>query len=495
MKVLIVDDNKNDRMLLTKTLASNGYETAEASNGVEALASIKESKPDLIISDIMMPVMDGFTFLRKLKQDEKSRDIPFVFHTAHYIDKKDGELATSLGASRFIVKPEEPIDLLYEIDMVMKEHAAGRLKPTEIILESDEEYLKQYSERIVRKLEDKYSELEQTKNFLDTVLNNMNDGVIATDPELNITYYNRRMQQIVDRRIEYGINLSEVIPNPCIHDADYASCKLFETNVPCKNGEIVNIEGGISTVTKDNGKLSAYVGVFRDVTERNRALEEIEKKNLELGILHDFDRLLSTCMNSDELMERALNRIMEILYLEESCLHLVEKDNKKSISKIALKKCIGMSSIWMELIGKQAIDHPAVQRILTSDEPVMIPSMSVRVPGILEADEKYDDMRILTFHLHSMGKIIGFIDLMVPPHKEITADDKSLLHSIGIQLGISLDDLLMYEQLEQLVEERTEELKKKNEELEKMNDLFVGRELKVIELKERIKKLETQNTG
>lgn len=488
MKVLIVDDNKNDRMLLAKTLESNAYETAQACNGIEALASIKASKPYLIISDIMMPGMDGFTFLRNLKQDDNFKDLPFVFYTAHYMDRKDKELAESLGASRFIVKPEEPIDLRYEIDMVIKEHAAGRLKPVETILGSDKEYLKQYTERIVQKLEEQYHNLEETKNFLDTLLNNMGDGVIATDPQLDITYCNKRMQQIAERNIEHGVNLSEIIPDPV-----HASRKLFEANVPGKNGGIVNIEGGMTPVINEGGQLSAYVGVFRDVTERNLAREEIEKKNLELRTLYDFDRLLSICTSSDELVERALKKIPEIIPIQGSCLYLVDMDSKKVVAR----KCTGIPSDFVELIDQQPLDNPAVNTILSSKEPVMISTMlerstmSERIPDILKNTQKYADAQIVMVHLQSKAKIIGFIDLMVSPDKELGNNENSMLRSIGMHIGISLENLLIYEHLEHLVEVRTQELMEKNEELEKMNDLFVGRELYVIELKEKLKYLES----
>ena len=114
MKVLVVDDNQNDRKMLSKLLVSNGYEPVEACNGIEALEIVKSSKPDLIISDIMMPEMDGFTLLRELGKDETARDIPFIFYTAHYISAKDKELATALAASRFLIKPVEPKEILSE---------------------------------------------------------------------------------------------------------------------------------------------------------------------------------------------------------------------------------------------------------------------------------------------------------------------------------------------------------------------------------------------
>ncbi|MBU0661612.1 response regulator, partial [Patescibacteria group bacterium] len=100
MKILIVDDNEDVRMILKKTLESNGYSVKDASNGKEALKAAKESPPDIIISDILMPVMDGFQLCREMKADEILKKIPFVFYTATYTDEKDEELALKLGADR-----------------------------------------------------------------------------------------------------------------------------------------------------------------------------------------------------------------------------------------------------------------------------------------------------------------------------------------------------------------------------------------------------------
>jgi len=95
MKVLIVDDNKNNSILLSKLFTSNNYEAIKASNGIEALACIRQSRPDLIISDIMMPGMDGWTLLRELKKEELTKDIPLVFYTCYYVSEKTGNLPLS----------------------------------------------------------------------------------------------------------------------------------------------------------------------------------------------------------------------------------------------------------------------------------------------------------------------------------------------------------------------------------------------------------------
>ena len=125
MKVLIVDDNRLDRLMLSKMLSSNNYEVVEAGNGVEALELILSQKPDIVVSDIMMPVMDGFTLLREIRKSISSKELPFIFYSASYVTEKDRELANALGVSRFIIKPIEPRELVKEITQALLDISSG----------------------------------------------------------------------------------------------------------------------------------------------------------------------------------------------------------------------------------------------------------------------------------------------------------------------------------------------------------------------------------
>src|SRR6185369_10978232 len=107
-RILIVDDTEENLYLLEALLRGHGYEIRTAKNGMEALARTAESRPDLIISDILMPKMDGFALCRHWKADAALKNIPFVFYTATYTDTKDEKFALGLGADMFIVKPTDP---------------------------------------------------------------------------------------------------------------------------------------------------------------------------------------------------------------------------------------------------------------------------------------------------------------------------------------------------------------------------------------------------
>ena len=108
MKILVVDDKPENLHLLRALLQGHGHEVAEARHGAEALVKARQSPPALIISDLLMPVMDGYTLLRHWKGDEQLKQIPFVVYTATYTEPKDERLALDLGADAFLLKPTEP---------------------------------------------------------------------------------------------------------------------------------------------------------------------------------------------------------------------------------------------------------------------------------------------------------------------------------------------------------------------------------------------------
>ena len=165
--ILIVDDNPQNLSLLQTLLERNGYGVTAAANGAEALEKARSERPDMIISDILMPVMDGFTLCREWKRDGRLKDIPFVFFTATYNDPKDEKFALGLGAERFIVKPQDQQVLLGIIEEVLSEHKTGRLVAPREPQRDEAVCLKEYNEVLIRKLEDKMVQVEGARRRLE----------------------------------------------------------------------------------------------------------------------------------------------------------------------------------------------------------------------------------------------------------------------------------------------------------------------------------------
>ncbi|MDQ1264909.1 MAG: Hybrid sensor histidine kinase/response regulator [Bacteroidota bacterium] len=160
MNILIVDDIQDNLDLMEIILKSNNYQVKSALNGKAALELLQSEKFDLIISDILMPVMDGFQFCKECKFNPQLKSIPFIFYTATYIDNLDEEFALSLGAQEFIRKPQEPDIFLNIIKEVIKKAEIKQYSKVNEIEKDEKEILRLYSERLIAKLEKKNIDLE-----------------------------------------------------------------------------------------------------------------------------------------------------------------------------------------------------------------------------------------------------------------------------------------------------------------------------------------------
>ncbi|PKG32293.1 ATP-binding protein [Methanoregula sp.] len=159
-RVLIADDNPKNLYLLEAILKGSGYDVVPAKNGAEALARAREAPPDLIVTDILMPVMDGFELCRQWRADALLKTIPFIFYTATYTDPKDEAFALGLGADRFLTKPQKPDVLLHEIRDVLAGNGGKPQGAKGPEGRNEMEVLRQYNEVLFRKLDKKIQELE-----------------------------------------------------------------------------------------------------------------------------------------------------------------------------------------------------------------------------------------------------------------------------------------------------------------------------------------------
>lgn len=118
--VLLVEDNDDIRESAAELLVLEGFEITAADSGEKALEMVKTHKPDLIICDIIMSGMDGYQFFTSLQQNEKTKNIPFIFSTAKS-EKVDREKATSLGVEYYLIKPFDEDSLMNTIKKCLQE--------------------------------------------------------------------------------------------------------------------------------------------------------------------------------------------------------------------------------------------------------------------------------------------------------------------------------------------------------------------------------------
>lgn len=163
--VLIVEDHQENRNLLKLLLEVNGYRVTAAGDGMEALATARRDVPDVIVSDVLMPRMDGFALCRAWMQDAKLRSIPFVFYSATYVHPDDERFAMALGAVRYLIKPLEAKLFLDELRAVLQQWA-GRPAPSRAAPLDDATAHALHESALARKVEDKMAQLEEANRKL-----------------------------------------------------------------------------------------------------------------------------------------------------------------------------------------------------------------------------------------------------------------------------------------------------------------------------------------
>ena len=164
LRILVADDNATNRKLLRVLLEVEGHTVLEADNGVTALQILEQSHVDAVISDILMPQMDGFRLCYEIRKNPKLKHIPFAVYTASYVSSEDEQVALQFGVDKFIRKPasgQEIINSVYEMLALTKQH-----ERREVEINKEAELMQRYSQVLVKKLERTIVELSVTNQIL-----------------------------------------------------------------------------------------------------------------------------------------------------------------------------------------------------------------------------------------------------------------------------------------------------------------------------------------
>lgn len=191
--VLVVDDVPDILELLDTTLKFKGYRVVTARHGQEALEIIQKEHPALIIADILMPTMDGFSLVHRLRLDSQTRDIPVIFLSATYVTPEDKEFALTIGVTRFI---EKPVNLESFLPMIDEFIAKGEPAAHEPVNEL--EFYMGYRKRLEAKLKQKSLQITRDQHLL------------ASVPETEKPSFEASLHQTISERDEIQKLLSQI---------------------------------------------------------------------------------------------------------------------------------------------------------------------------------------------------------------------------------------------------------------------------------------------
>lgn len=319
--VLIVDDLASNRYLMRLLLEERGYTIAEAASGKEALQHARRQRPDAVVSDLLMPEMDGFTLCREWNSDESLRSIPFIVYTATFTDTKDRALALDLGASAFIVKPAEPDVVL---DAIGKAIEDARVRTRAPIAPTSTRVVGRYAERLKAKLDDRLAKLERSERGLSEhlaqyqlVLDSLSSAVFTIDHRHVIIDWNLAAEALVELQALEGRSVLDFIATEARPSVEKLLEDVGRRDSPtlCEfvghDGRHVPVALSVAALEERRG----FVLIARDRTRELQAAADAKRLNHQVA---QIDRLATLGLLAAGIAHEINNPLAHLLFSLES---------------------------------------------------------------------------------------------------------------------------------------------------------------------------------
>jgi diguanylate cyclase (GGDEF)-like protein/PAS domain S-box-containing protein len=479
MKLLIVDDQPTNRKLLRAQLEAEGHGVVEAGHGIEALEVLERDSVDGVISDILMPNMDGFRLCLEIRKRRKHSRMPFVFYTSTYKSPQDRQLALTVGADHYLTKPCATRVILGALEEAMQKTrdriAVSAAQHTEV------EVLKQYNEALVRKLEERNTELEEalkeqriahqkvreSEERFRQLAENIDEVFFLTDTDdARVHYVSPAYEQV------WGRTRESLVSNPkswadSIHPDDHE--RVFAANAAAEatgkfdyTYRIVRPDGSIRwvhargfPVLDENGKPYRTAGVAEDITERKRQEERIEK----------LARIRSVSSAVNSTIVRVQNRRQ---LLEEACRIAVEHGRfqlawtgafDRTTLEIAPEAWAGIGAA--EYVGAFKVplreDIPegrgVIARAVRTREPVFDNDIEAR-PGVGGRRRKEAIRRgyrsIIALPLLVENEVTGTLTMIAKGPNFFNSEEVNLLSELAGNISFALEHIARRERIEKL---------------------------------------------
>ena len=287
--ILIVDDNLTNRLVLTDLLESDGYRVLQAVGGVEGLALARAERPDVVITDVIMPAMDGYELARQLRTDSVTAESVIIFCTAGYDEQEALPLAHACGVRHIIAKPCEPEELLRVVSAAIAEKA--RPAVAEVAAKKFEDIHRRV---LTDKLSEKFIELEASDLAYRNIFDNAVEGIFQSTPAGTLVSINPALARM------YGYD-SPAEAKACLTDLAHqvyvdAEQRTEFVRLLQENGEIFNFEyeiyrrdgsrlwvsENVREVRNAAGELVFYEGFVADITQRRNTESCLQNAKAEL---------------------------------------------------------------------------------------------------------------------------------------------------------------------------------------------------------------------
>jgi len=268
-KILIVDDEEIIVKLLSMSLRSDGYETVTAFSGEQGLEVFESESPDIVVTDIKMPGMDGLELLKKIKEIDPDKEVIIV--TGHG-DIDSTIAALQLGASDFINKPVRDEALAIALE---------RAK-TKILIR---EKLEEYTENLEFKITEATEEIRRKSNFQRLLIHSSNDAIVAFNHDWKVVVYNPEAARMFGEKAKdvrnkmtiddlYTPKIAHIFKNQAKEDKQQNTFSWRENTINTKDGRQIPVRY-TSNVLHEKGDFVGTVSFFQDLTDIKKLEKEL----------------------------------------------------------------------------------------------------------------------------------------------------------------------------------------------------------------------------
>ncbi len=305
MRILLAEDNAIVRKAVAADLMADGYDVDVAEDGEHAITLAHSVHPDLIISDVLMPNMDGFSLCQAVRSDDALNDVPVVFYSSTFLEPEDEELARHVGASGFILKNgdrESFHQKLQEMIEARKDRKSPRFEKNPEHLEDENDL---HQRMLIRKLLRKVDELEvgkralrENRQLLDDIVTTIPDIVfVMLIPDMAVSFIAPNAERLLGYAGDEFVNASDKWKT-LIFDEDvkmveqeirqavrHKGSTIITCRMKHKEGGVRWVEAHVTPRFNDEGVPIELIGSLSDVTERFEREEKIRQNERRLDVL------------------------------------------------------------------------------------------------------------------------------------------------------------------------------------------------------------------
>jgi PAS domain S-box-containing protein len=314
-RILIVDDERRDRELLRVMLGQEGFSLLTANSGEDALAITAREQPDIVLLDVMMPGMDGYQVVAKLKQNPATMNIPVIMITA--LDDREARMrGLDAGAEDFLSKPLDRAELKVRVRNLLRLKAYG-------------DQQREYGEGLEGEVSTRTAQVMESEKRYRQIVESTTDGIVKLDVAAVIVFANGRFASML------GYELAELIGNSAFSFMDEKSAKIlrealgrrgqgvgeaYDIGLRCKDGSELAVSLASTPIFDDEDRYVGALASARDVTEQRRLMAQLTLSDrmasigmLAAGVAHEINNPLACVLANLDLATRDVLKVAQKL--------------------------------------------------------------------------------------------------------------------------------------------------------------------------------------